>query len=484
MSTERPNFLSQPAVKNVFLFRNGDPHYEARRLVINEKRVSNFETFLREVTSGVRAPFGAVRNIYTPRAGHRVDQLDLLRSGEQYVAAGQERFKKLDYKQIGSRKKRMLLRSGQAKTVPQNHIVVSPRFLKPIKEPCAIFVVANGDILNPAARLLIPHRVLGKFDRILEMITEKMGLKILGGVRRLYTFDGAPVTDGNELEKGQFYVAVGREKLKKLPYSDILFTRSIGIKKFYGTKAVSLPPIYSRKQNGNARTSSSQHSKSEGTCSEENDFKASPSTQRTKENSFSIVREFSQARLMTLRKKRSGLTASLEAEEKDDDAQNDDDANAHLHQTEENLTEETPHENGGHSLGDIGEEKPSTPETAEEATTEDAVGVASNTQEMDESEEETKENHHEETGEDEGKGEHTGPDQTDKSEETHEKAEEAEQEEAEQEEAEQEEAEAGNKEVVESEGTNTVVENGENSEDQGGTEGDGKGPGDAGGAEE
>ncbi|RXN15760.1 doublecortin domain-containing 2-like protein [Labeo rohita] len=96
MSAEKPNFLSQPEVKNIFVYRNGDPYYEPRRLVINSKRVSTFDTLLREVTGGVRAPFGAVRNIYTPKAGHRVDSLEHLRSGEQYVAAGREKFKKID----------------------------------------------------------------------------------------------------------------------------------------------------------------------------------------------------------------------------------------------------------------------------------------------------------------------------------------------------------------------------------------------------
>lgn len=45
-------------------------------------------------------------------------------------------------------------------------------------------VVANGDVLNSAVRLLIHQRMLGQFDKILEMITEKMGLRVLGGVRR------------------------------------------------------------------------------------------------------------------------------------------------------------------------------------------------------------------------------------------------------------------------------------------------------------
>lgn len=96
MNSEKPNFLSQPVVKNIFVYRNGDPFYEARRLVVNQKRVSNFDTFLRDVTGGVQAPFGAVRNIYTPRMGHRVACLDHLQSGEQYVAAGREKFKKLE----------------------------------------------------------------------------------------------------------------------------------------------------------------------------------------------------------------------------------------------------------------------------------------------------------------------------------------------------------------------------------------------------
>ncbi|KAG7257264.1 hypothetical protein CRUP_030799 [Coryphaenoides rupestris] len=95
-TTKQPNFLSQPVVKNIFMYRNGDPYYDARRIVINEKRVSTFETLLREVTGGVQASFGAVRNIYTPRGGHRVESLEHLQSGEQYVAAGREKFKKLE----------------------------------------------------------------------------------------------------------------------------------------------------------------------------------------------------------------------------------------------------------------------------------------------------------------------------------------------------------------------------------------------------
>ncbi|XP_038153294.1 doublecortin domain-containing protein 2-like [Cyprinodon tularosa] len=319
MGTEKPNFLSQPVVKNIFMFRNGDPYYEARRIVINEKRVGNFETLLREVTGGIQAPFGAVRNIYTPRGGHKVEGLDSLQNGEQYVAAGKEKFKKIDYLDIGTRKKRMM-QTLPAQARPHNRIIVSARFLKPIKEPCTIFVVANGDVLNPAMRLLIHQRIMGQFDRILEMITEKMGLRVLGGVRSLYTYEGQQVTDGNKLECGQLYVAVGRERFKKLPYSDLLFSRPKGTRRIRGMKAQCLPPIYRfSKQNGN--------NKSTGRSSDNGDADSKASTSNpcgnSREHLASAVREISQARLLTLRKKKSGQSISAGSPDSDDAGQAD-----------------------------------------------------------------------------------------------------------------------------------------------------------------
>ncbi|KAG8010224.1 Doublecortin domain-containing protein 2 [Nibea albiflora] len=332
MSSEKPNFLSQPVVKNIFMFRNGDPYYEARRIVINQKRVSNFETLLREVTGGIQAPFGAVRNIYTPRGGHKVDCLESLQSGEQYVAAGRERFKRLDYQMIGTRRKRMLQTLPmQAKPLPPNRIIVSARFLKPIKEPCTIFVVANGDVLNPAMRLLIHQRMLGQFERILEMITEKMGLKVLGGVRRM--------------------------------------------------KAYSLPPIYRfSKQNGNSVVRSSD--------SGDGDSKASPPVHNgnnNKEHLSSIVREISQARLMTLRKKRSGQSMTLNISDNgnaetnrtkpaDDDTkaaeENDEKASEKVEEKEEAAAENTKEEDVSVNKEDVKEDKQEANDEKEgEATT-------------------------------------------------------------------------------------------------------------------
>ncbi|KAM9806284.1 uncharacterized protein ACBT44_013697 [Syngnathus typhle] len=336
MGSEKPNFLSQPVVKNIFMFRNGDPYYEARRVVINQKRICNFETFLREVTSGIQAPFGAVRNIYTPRRGHKVESLDNLQSGEQYVAAGRERFKKLDYLQIGFRKRRMLQSLPlQAKPLPPNRICVSARFLKPIKEPCPIFVVANGDTMNPAIRLLIHQRMLRQFDKILEMITEKMGLRVLGGVRSLYTHEGQQVTDGTKLESGQLYVAVGRERFKRLSYADLLFSNPRGARQVNGMKMGILPPIYRfPKQHGNRK------SVLRSTDSGEGESKASPLhiNGGSKDQLSSFVREISQARLLSLRLKKSGQ--SITTGDNDDLDSKADNGNAEVKSLDQSIEED------------------------------------------------------------------------------------------------------------------------------------------------
>ncbi|XP_074062389.1 doublecortin domain-containing protein 2 isoform X5 [Macrotis lagotis] len=249
-TSTRSNCLTQPVVKSVLVYRNGDPFFAGRRVVIHEKKVSSFDVFLKEVTGGVQAPFGAVRNIYTPRAGHRIRKLDQIQSGGNYVAGGLEAFKKLNYLDIGEPKKRsMEVVNSEVKPVIHSRINVSARFKKPLQEPCTIFLIANGDLISPASRLFIPRKALSQWDLVLEMVTEKITLRS-GAVHRLYTLEGKLVQSGSELENGQFYVAVGRDKFKKLPYSDLLFDKST-MRRPYGQKASSLPPIVgSRKSKG------------------------------------------------------------------------------------------------------------------------------------------------------------------------------------------------------------------------------------------
>ncbi|NXI88035.1 DCDC2 protein, partial [Rhipidura dahli] len=271
------SWLSQPTVKSVLVYRNGDPFFPGRRIVIHEKKVSNFDVFLKEVTGGVQAPFGAVRNIYTPRGGHRVRQLEELQSGEQYVAGGREAFKKLNYLDIGETKKKPAEVNNEVKPVTHSRITVSARFRKPLQEPYTIFLVANGDVISPAVRLLIPRKTLNHWDHILEMVTGKVTLRS-GAVHRLYTVDGKLVQDGSDLENGQIYVAVGREKFKKLPYGDLL---SKSTRRPQGSKTSVLPPIVgSRKSKGSGND---RQSKSTIASSDQGENSSSPQLPKRKD---------------------------------------------------------------------------------------------------------------------------------------------------------------------------------------------------------
>ncbi|KAH0506780.1 Doublecortin domain-containing protein 2 [Microtus ochrogaster] len=255
----RSSHLSQPVVKSVLVYRNGDPFFAGRRVVIHEKKVSSFDVFLKEVTGGVQAPFGAVRNIYTPRTGHRIRKLDQIESGGNYVAGGQEAFKKLNYLDIGEIKKRPTeavntegIQPAEVATPEKQPMTMSSKQHVLHRTSFSVLqhgLIANGDLISPASRLLIPRKALNQWDHVLQMVTEKITLRS-GAVHRLYTLEGKLVESGAELENGQFYVAVGRDKFKRLPYSELLFDKS-AMRRPYGQKASSLPPMVgSRKSKG------------------------------------------------------------------------------------------------------------------------------------------------------------------------------------------------------------------------------------------
>ncbi|XP_041669311.1 doublecortin domain-containing protein 2B [Cheilinus undulatus] len=211
-----------PPVKSVVVYRNGDPFYTGRRFVVNQRQVVTMEAFLNEVTQSIGAPL-AIRTLYTPRQGHRVTDLQDLQTGAQYVAAGFERFKKLDYLNTGARKPPVPREDIQAKVTQRPN--VSAKWRKFIPVPCILHVFRNGDLLCPPFRFIIPRSMRQDLDQILSLVTEKVSLRT-GAVRRLCTLEGVTVASAAELETGHCYVAVGTERFKKLPYVELLASKA------------------------------------------------------------------------------------------------------------------------------------------------------------------------------------------------------------------------------------------------------------------
>ncbi|XP_068582548.1 doublecortin domain-containing protein 2 [Cebidichthys violaceus] len=205
-----------PPTRTITVYRNGDAFSPGRKIVVNPRHLSTFDNFLTSLTREIEAPFGAVRRLYTPTEGRRVQRLDDLKHGSVYVAAGNEQFKQLDYCEIRT-KKPQKKKSEQIRPVVHSRIMVSARWGRTTHESCTINCFYNGDVLVAPVRIRIPKHTLSSWEHVLAMVTEKVRLRT-GAVYRLCALDGRPVCGPAELQNNQHYVAVGAEKFKALPY--------------------------------------------------------------------------------------------------------------------------------------------------------------------------------------------------------------------------------------------------------------------------
>ncbi|NXM28999.1 DCD2B protein, partial [Oxyruncus cristatus] len=215
--------------RTVLIYRNGNRFFPGRRFLVTPRRFPTFEAFLDEVTQALHTPL-AVRNLYTPRHGRGVTGLGDLRDGGQYVAAGSERLRKLDYLNQGRKEPRGTRKVSTGsiccKYSPGTGVWL---FSHGCENPgsshalgcfsCSVF--RNGDLLSPPFPLELPKRIPLQWDTLLAMLTEKVELGS-GAVTKLCRLDGTPVCGGEELDNGQHYVAVGKEEYKALPYWELL----------------------------------------------------------------------------------------------------------------------------------------------------------------------------------------------------------------------------------------------------------------------
>jgi len=96
-------------------------------------------------------------------------------------------------------------------------VAASARYKRPVEKPFVIHVFRNGDEKFRGARVLLPRKIMGSWEHVLQLATEKA--ELYTPAKRLCTLDGRTVHAASELQDGGKYVVIeGTKPFKRVAY--------------------------------------------------------------------------------------------------------------------------------------------------------------------------------------------------------------------------------------------------------------------------
>ncbi|XP_067665660.1 doublecortin domain-containing protein 2-like isoform X5 [Haliotis asinina] len=208
-----PHYMngSTPGISTVF-YINGDDKFPGKKVLFNLKRNRNFTACLDHLTDSLKPSFGAVRNIFTPQGGSRVDRFQELCPEGKYVAAGKSRFKKYRYTEIETTPRTRKAHVNGFEIPKKNNKFrdVQGKIPKNPMPAVNIRVWPNKHVLNRPRVVTLGHKELGDMNKVIDCVNNVKSIKDdLGGCAvRLFTRGGTHINDPSLLRQHECYVAV------------------------------------------------------------------------------------------------------------------------------------------------------------------------------------------------------------------------------------------------------------------------------------
>ena len=218
----------------VKVYKNGNPNFLGKTMVINRRHIRSMEALYDEVTLRLSA-FNAVRKICTPIGGRPVQNLEGIQNKSVYVAAGREEFKKLNYADLGTLKPRPPRKGNFSpkKIVTEGRHKMDYEWGK--RDLKILHVFCNGDVFKPSVKIVLQKRLQQSMEQILNIVQDHVLLA--AAIAALYTIDGKLVFTPGQLVTGGLYVAVERGK----PFKRENYGGSTSVSR--SPRAAFLPPI-------------------------------------------------------------------------------------------------------------------------------------------------------------------------------------------------------------------------------------------------